>query len=464
MTRPVAARGFSLALIAACAAGSARAQELAPAPATPLETPVKTPEVSDPMLAPAPAAPREIGSWEVALRMVREKAPQYLSSYQRVLQAEAQSQIAVGSALPMLNGTASYTHQFFTERTAAGVGPIEGNEVPPNDVFGAGVQLRAPIVDLRAFRGLGTAERNVDAARLSFDEQRRQIAIGVVQTLMATLAAARVAELNRLGLRYALERLALAKARLEYGQGTALDLDRAQEDVAFAREQLLEGDETLRQTREALGLTLGEPGELGASNRLDLAGFEREVARTCRLQQSIEQRSDVAAARARLEVQERLITDAELQYAPTLDLVSQLQYATKVTFGPKVTWSLQGVLNVPIYDGTRQGIIEQSEALAEQARQDLVATRQAALVQFARAQRAVQVAEAERAVARERRDLARRIDERIRKGYAGGIGTSLDLVLTAQSLRLAENNLALLEFQVVQARANAVLANAECSY
>ena len=45
-----------------------------------------------------------------------------------------------------------------------------------------------------------------------------------------------------------------------------------------------------------------------------------------------------------------------------------------------------------------------------------------------------------------------------------GAGTSLDLVISAQSLRQADINLVLLEVEVGEARASAVLANAECVY
>jgi outer membrane protein TolC len=172
----------------------------------------------------------------------------------------------------------------------------------------------------------------------------------------------------------------------------------------------------------------------------------------------------VAAARARLEVAERLVDDAELQYLPSLDLLSEFRHATATVNGPNTTWSVLGVLNVPIYDGSRYGVTDENRALAAQARQALVQTRLNAVVALARAQRAVQVNEAARDVARKQRELAQRIDQRIRQGYAGGIGTSLDLVLSAQSLRQAETRLALLDYEVGKARAGAVLANAECTY
>jgi multidrug efflux system outer membrane protein len=86
------------------------------------------------------------------------------------------------------------------------------------------------------------------------------------------------------------------------------------------------------------------------------------------------------------------------------------------------------------------------------------------MIEVARASRAISVDTAARAVAKEQRDLAARIDARTREGYARGVGTSLDLVTSAQALRQAEINLVLLDFELAQAQAGAVLANAECIY
>lgn len=454
VTEAFAQAGAAPAVVPAPAAAALTPEAIAPAPAAR----AMTPEVSDPMLAPPPAAPREITSWEQALHLVRMHAPQYLSGLQRVAQAEARSRIALSGVLPVLAGQGRYTHQFLTET-------VNGMEVPIDDVFDLGATLRVPIINLRALRSIGTGERNERAAQLSFADERRQIAMGVMQAMLSTLATARVAELNRTGLRAALERLALAKARQQYGRGTLLDVDRAQQDVAAARGAIIDGDEALQAAREALGMALGSDTAMTVASALDLDAFERAVAQTCKLTPDFEQRPDVAAARERLEVAERLVDDAKLQYAPTLDLVSELNHATEVIAGPNTTWNVQGVLSVPLYDGgARYGLTRENRALAEQARQALAETRLSAIVSVTRATRAVSVLTSARDVAREQRDLARSIDDRIRQGYAGGLGTSLDLVISAQSLRQAENRLVLLELEVSKARAGAVLANAECTY
>jgi outer membrane protein, multidrug efflux system len=431
-------------------------------------------DVVDPMLSPPPAAPRRIGSWDEALALIRTQSPEYLSDYQRIVRAQAQTRIALAAVLPVINGQATYTHQFITTTLEFPAGLSGGAPqtllftpivTPAPEVVGVGATLAWSIVNPRGIFAVGTAKRNVEVSRLSFEETRRQVAVAVVGAMLATLAEQRVAELNRVGLRAALERLALTQSRLQFGQGRALDVDRAQQDVAAARGVLIGGDESLKQSREALGVALGSTAPVAASEDLDLESFEAAVATTCRLNEDIERRPDVAAARVRLEVAERSVTDAKLIFSPSLSVAAQAGHNSAATLAPRDYVTVQGVLNVPLYDGgVRYGALRDSRAALEQARQALVGARLNAVVAAAQAERSTSVLQATRDVARQQRDLAHRIDERTRNGYANGLGTSLDLVTSAQSLRQADINLALLEFQVGQARANAVLANAECVY
>lgn len=421
------------------------------------------PPVADPMLAPLPDAPRPIASWDEALALIRARSPDYTSSRESVVRAEAQKRIALAAVLPVLTGQANYVHQFINERVALpGAPPFV---TPPSDVFGLGATLAWSVLNPRSIYAQGTAERNIELARLSFEDRRRLIAEAVVTAMLSTLAGARVAELNRVGLRSALERLALTQARQQFGQGTALDVDRAQQDVEAARALIIASDEVLRQSREALGVALGSPVAVSFSADRDLDRFEEAVARTCKMNDEIEERPDVHAARLRVELAERGVRDAELELAPSVNVGSQLSYATQAVLAPNTTWSVQGTLVVPLYDGgARYGAMRDARAAMEQARQNLLSARLGAIVESVQAKRAVGVLRASREVAAQQRDLAERIDRRTRDGYAHGLGTSLDLVTSAQALRQAEINLALLDFQVGQAQANAVLTNAECIY
>jgi outer membrane protein TolC len=417
------------------------------------------PAVSDPMLAPPPPAPQQVKTWDEALALLRAHSPDYVSSYESVKRAEAQSRIALAAVLPVLNAQGSYVHQFFTESIA--IGPV-AFVTPSPDTLAASGTLSWNVLNPRAIYAVGTADENVDVAKFSFSDRRRTIALSVVNAMLSTLAASRVAELNRVGLRSALERLALTQTRLQFGQGTPLDVDRAEQDVAASRAQLITGDESLRQSREALG---GSQVPLAAPGDLSLDDFEAAVARTCKLNDDLEHRPDVVAARLREEIAERGVHDAELMFSPFVTVGSQLSTANVAILAPLTTWSAQAVLTVPLYDGgVRYGAMKDSQAALEQARQALAAARISAVVSAAQAARGVSVYEESRKVAQEQRDLAARVDQRTRDSYARGAGTSLDLVISAQALRQADINLVLLEVQVGQARASAVLTNAECVY
>ena len=379
------------------------------------------------------------------------------------MRAEAQKRIALAAVLPILDGQGSYTHQFYT--TAFTIPGFPAIVSPPPNLWTVGASLNWAAIDPRGIYRVGTASENIDVTKLSFSDQRRLIAMAVVQAMLATLAAERVAEVNRVSLRSSLERLALTQARLEYGQGTALDVDRGLVDAEAARRLIIAGDEALLQSREALGAALGSPLAISPPGGLDLDQFEAAVARTCHLNDEIDRRPDVAAARGQVDIAERRVHEAELLFSPTLSVGSQFADNNVAVLGPTKTWNVQGILTVPLYDGgARYGALRDARAAAEQARQNLVATRLNAIVGSAQAQRLVGVRQAAREVSRRQVDLDQRIDARTRDGYANGFGNSLDLVTSAQNLRQAQIDLAVLEYQVAEARADAVLTNAECLY
>jgi outer membrane protein TolC len=427
------------------------------------DAPPPAPSAADPMLSPPPAAANQIASWDEALAMIRSRSPDYITSYESVVRAEALTRIALAEVLPSLDAQATYTHQLLAPATIA-IGGLT-LVTPPADVWTVGSKVSWSIINPRAIYGLGTAAKNVELVERTFEDRRRVIALSLVNAMLSTLVTARVAELNRVGLRAALDRLTLTQVRLQFGQGTQLDVDRAQQDVAASRAVLITGDESLRQAREALGVALGSAVPVAAPGDLDLEQFEAAVARSCRLNDDIERRPDVAAARDRVELARRAIHAAELLFAPSLNLSSQLNYSSQPLLAPNTTWSLGALVDLPLYDGgARYGALRDSRAAFEQARQTLVLARLDAIVGSAQARRAVGVVEQSRDVAKVQRDLAARIDWRTRDGYAHGLGTSLDLVVSAQALRQADINLALLDFQLGQARASAVLTNAECAY
>jgi outer membrane protein TolC len=470
------ALSFGLLSAAAPLFAAPQAAEQSPAGAAtePVEIP-PPPSVDDPMLAPMAPPARTLRTWNEALAILRARSTELRIALNDVRRAEAQTRTALAAVLPTVNATGIATHHFLTNdapvfnvREIAGGRAAEPRVVPqptPNILQG-NITLSQPIVALAPWHRIGTAERNEEVARLSLEDQKRLLAINVAAAIVGVVTAERVAELNRVGLRNALERLSLTVLRRDLGGATGVDVVRAQQDVEAARATLVTGDESLRQAREALGLALGVPEQFGVSRDVKLDALEADARTVCHPLQAIEERADLAAARQRIEVAERNVDNVYLQFAPTISAQSQLSTTTLVQGSfPNTLWNIQGVLSWNLWDGgARYGALRDNRAIASSAAESLEALRRQTTIQLEQARRAVRVAEDSLRVADAARALAAELDRLTRVGYQEGRGTSLELVVAAAALRQADINLALREFDVVRARILAMLALASCPW
>lgn len=458
------------ALLVALSTGAALAWA-SPAFAQGLELP-PAPKVDDPMLTDVPRAKVEIATWEDALTHVRARSTDMRIAAEEVHRAEAQQRVALAGALPTINGTGAFTYNILTNpgvqfsRSPDGSFSQRAVRIPFPDFMTGQVALTQPVLALRAWYAMGTADVAKEATRLSFADAKRQIAMLVANSVVGVVTAERVAELNRLGLRNALQRAELTARKTELGGGTGLDVIRARQDVEVARATLVAGDETLRQARESLGLALGIPEQVGVPPNVDISGIERDARSSCRAARSVDDRPDVAALRTRVTVAHRQVNDVKYQFAPTVNLQSALATTTVDTgVAPNTTWNVQAVLQVPLWEGgARYGNLHDAQAQEIIAEQRLEAQRRQATIEVTQAERAVSVAEQRQKVAGASRDLAAETDRLTRASYQEGRGTSLELVTAAQALREAEIQLALREFDLVKARIAAVLALASCPF
>ncbi len=418
------------------------------------------PSVSDPYLTPLPPAARVLGDWREAVDFVRARSVDLKVARMDVERAAAQSRSALAGMLTQINGNGSLTHNLLTNQATT---PFGSFTTPTENFANGSIVLTQPVVNLRALNAIKTSKIRIHVAESSLDETKRQITLGVAQSIVAVVTAERISELNRSGLRSALERLELTRQKKDLGAATGLDVVRAQQDVAVARATLVNGDETARQSRESLGLALGFAEPISVRRGVSLDGLEATARAICRPVQ-LEERSDFQVAQANIEVADRQVKDVKTQFLPTVNLGSTLAATTLDTgAGPNPTWSIQGLLNVPIWDGgARYGALRDANVVADEARLRLEGLRRTATVQLSQAERNVKVTEEKRKVAEEARDLARTTDDLTRKSYLEGRGTSLELVTAASALRDSEINLALREFDLIQAKLLAILQLAAC--
>lgn len=434
------------------------------------------PAVQDPMLAPIPPPKRFIASWDEAERLLRARSTDLRSAYDDIRRAEAQSREALAGVLPTLSGSATATHTILPKIGGSSnvVDPATGNTFLSTGVssgggansYSASVRASIPLINVQTWHQIGTAHASEDASRLTYEDLERTTAAALADTIAQNVTAERVSELSRVGLRDALERLALTQAKERTGTATGLDIVRAQQDVASARSAIVANDELVRKSRESLGLAVGYTEPIGVLPATDLTSIETSALKACRPLPDLEHRPDVLAAKKSVEIAERRATEVDLGFLPTLSAGSTLGTSITDATGAeaRTTWNIQAILSVPIWDGgVRYGQRREAAAIADQSATSLEALRRRNSVALAQTRRGVAVAEDTQRVAQQSRDLAFEVDRLTRAAYQTGKGTSLDLVTSATALRQAEVNLAVAELGVVQARIDNLLALANCS-
>ena len=441
-------------------------------------------EVNDPLLAPVLPAAHVLTSWKEALSFIANRSVDVAVAMQEIQRAEGLARQALALALPSINGTVSLTHNFIQGTTSGSPGfsipgallsppqaapvVIPANpsiRLPANPSLLATLTASQPILAPRAWYGIKTADLAVASSRLSVEDKRRTVLAVVASSIVAVFTAERVADINRNGLRSSLERLDLTRRKFRLGDGTKLDVLRAEQDAASTRSTLISGDEALFQSRESLGLALGFPEPYGVPPAISLGDIEQAVAGVC-VPGPLDKRADILQAKNDLEVAKRGITDAWLAFSPTAALSTTLTGSNQPLLNTKdYAWSISAVLNIPLWEGgARYGTLRIAKAVAEESRLKLEATLRGASFEVAQALRSVGVAEQGRQVSEQSRDLAREASRLAQRAYEVGTGTSFDLVDTAKVQRAAELDLAVKEFTVVKARITALLAASVCNY
>lgn len=426
-------------------------------------------QVDDPLLEPLAPATHQLQTWDEALQLVRERSTDDRSAVAGFERAQAQSRQALAALLPNARLSGSVTLDLLNPSRPAMAGgtgslPPESGATSPLGV--ATVTLSQSLVDVGAWRGRDAAQAGERAAQATVEDVRRRLTQGLVQALVAETAAERVAQLNREGLRLALEREALTERARQIGTATELDVVRVRQDVQVARGLVIAGDEQVRRTRDALGLALGLDHDASVSPSFAIDALLDEAQTSCTPLSNLNERPELVALTAQEEAARARRLQALAGYLPSVSLQSSLfGYTTSPPVGEVASWTVSAVVSVPLWEGgLRDAVVREHEATRQQAEQALEKSRRSVSIEVARARRAVEVAERLLATAREARQLAGKTDEMTQRSFEVGRAGSLDLVQSAQALRQADVTLAAREFESVQARADAFLSEARCDW
>ncbi len=416
---------------------------------------------TDPMLEPVPAAERQLSSWGEALTLWRQSSTDLRIAVAETVRAQGRKRQALGLLLPTIAGTGVASFSLLPAPP--------GGDATTSALFGAApyqtlsLVAQLAVIDARSWNAVALASDAERASQLGLADARRLLLLNLAQSLLSVVTAERLAELNRVGLRDALDRLRLADRSNRAGANTEIDLGRLRQDTEVARAQVVTGDETLRQARETLALSLGVDGAVGVRPDFQLNGLADQLNTACHAVTELTARPDQLAANARVDVAHRGVLDVKAQFLPSVAVRSTAQVFIFPGAGIFPIWNLQAVLTVPIWDGgARYGALKDAHAQEAEAEARAQGTARQGKIDVERAKRGIAVAEKSREIAAAAFEQSSKTDSLTRRAFDAGLGTSLELVTAASSLRQQQLNLALREYDVIRARVVALFALADC--
>jgi len=322
----------------------------------PAESALRAP-LPDPTLEAPPEGP--VLTLADALLAARAQSPDLAVALERVAQAENNVQRAWATLQPTLTASGTATHNsysgLYVNYNAPLADVISGKavqDVGPN-AQAANLTLAWNLFNLRAFPALKTAYQQVDVARLTETQQRRELLLQVASIYYSGLALRELAQVSQRQSRATRDHAKDAQARYEAGlqQLSAalraridfLNADqetrRAQFNYAAAKSQLA----ALLDRRDT-SFELAPPAEPPE----ELRGAYQDL-----IEKALAERPEMAAARANEQIAARLKTDAWAQFVPTLALTAAARYnhPPVIVTGNESYWAVALSLTIPLYDG-----------------------------------------------------------------------------------------------------------------
>jgi outer membrane protein TolC len=317
------------------------------------------------------------------------------------------------SLLPHVSGDALANRQNIYLGAMGISVPIIPSVVGPFAHYDVRVAANQALIDRQAYHNWKASEKQVQASKLSYQDMRDLVvreAAGLYLDAQAAAAEVEAAE-SRVTTSQALEKL--ARDQHDQGLATAVDVVRAQVQLAHDRQNLLVARDTYQTSLLALarflGLSPGTPLEL--AERLQ---FHRVPAPAIdqALHTALEARSDY---RSLLTQRESLIEQqkaSRARYLPKLSINGDYGPQWR-TFGSMAgIGEIQGTLSFTVFDLDRNGERKELESRVQRLSQQID-------------------------------DLARGIEEDLRKALLDLDSTENQVTVTEAALNLAQRELAL---------------------
>jgi outer membrane protein len=316
-----------------------------------------------------------------------------------------------------------------------------GQLIGPIPTVDVRYRITQPLVDLGAVAKWRAAQSATDAVTADINAQAdlaaANAAVAYVRAARADAqVAARLADSS-----LAADLLRIARDQVEAGVGIALDVTRAQSQLAATRAQLIaarnERDRTMLELKRATGTALDAPltlrDSLGALPIDGSAPDERTAAA-----QAADSRADVRALLAQEAAQQKALAAIRWERTPQLGLVVDHGALGKSWshFLPTYTWGVQ--LSVGLFDGfRREGRVQEQIANNREIEAKLRDVRAQSALDVRGALLDLTAAQEQLDVVRERLDLAEQEVAQARERFRAGVAGNGDVITALLSLNQA---------------------------
>jgi outer membrane protein TolC len=263
---------------------------------------------------------------------------------------------------------------------------------------------------------------------------------------LVTVVSRELVDIQENALRQASDHLALVRSRVDAGDALRVDLVRAETEVERARQDLISAHLALDNARDALGTLTDTKGLPMPAEPPSLPPPPTHDQDEASLRTSVGARNDVRAGRAGLDLAERMLDVAWMQFVPTLSVGGQLNFLISdppdLGSTDRVRWAALVTLTVPLYNQPRYADLDAKRALVHQAslRAEQAVTN--AELEIRRARRDYDSALAACETATRQAALAREALALAETAYSNGASTSLDLTDAERTAKAAATNAA----------------------
>ena len=372
----------------------------------------------------------------------------------RVQQAQGRVTQSRSALLPQIEAVPNWSSHTvnsasfgFNFPTAPGQPPLldpNGQIIGPVKLYDLRGQASQSLFDPGALGRVRAARAGVAAASSDVAVAAEQAATNAAVTYIRELRSETTLQARIADSTLAADLLSIARSQLTAGVGVALDVTRAQSQLANARAQLISArndrDRSQLDLRRALNLPLDTPIQL--TDSLNSVTPAEAINEQATIDVAVRTRPDIRAVDAQLAAAEQQLAAIRASRLPTVGLfgndgangIGLNHLLNTYSYGVQVTW--------PAFEGgRREGQQQEQEAVAREIdirrrdlRQQVAVDVRGAVLDIASAREQVDAA-------RERQRLAELEVEQARERFRAGVAGNADVITALGGLNAARTGL-----------------------